>query len=505
MPEVKTSKNQGLGLYASEKYEPGDIILEELPLFTFHPQNVEQLSSIQSQFKTSSLKNGVDSSFTKKKDVDAKTDSSVSLDDLNFLDVPSTIENCKRSKFKGLVTAAATYVISSNISTTTKEKLLSLYSPTISDDCDESNKYEEGIIKLVSAAISFLQENTIPSTPLHIFVHENRDECSKIMLIWACNAFKGGHVYEIMSRVNHSCDFNAIISLSTSSSKEGDGCDKQCVKASNVINPGDEIFISYLGTYTYAGMTLRKKMLSEDKYFDCQCSRCSNEEFKGDLASCIPCIQCHERLNGRYLDEDTQYDDDDENKVNYASPRGVGEDVKYFCEKCGDDKSYRLKSSLSTTIDKTIDRVIDHLDECAGVNVHNNTDETTNEEMAEMTERLLCLSYSVLGSKHYCTNLLLVQSLAKKLSDIHASMLCSSVGKNDNKKGSNKDVNKETGLGVDITDVAECIDLLERCFTYTHSLDLNSHVGHLLGSVTIGVARVLVGFGKINYPILNHD
>ncbi len=72
-------------------------------------------------------------------------------------------------------------------------------------------------------------------------------------------------------------------------------------------------------------------------------------------------------------------------------------------------------------------------------------------------------------------------------------MLCSSVrGK---EMGSKKSEGK-TDYDVDMNDIAECIDLLDRCFSYIHSLGLRSHPGHLLGNVTIGVSRVLVGLGK---------
>ena len=87
--------------------------------------------------------------------------------------------------------------------------------------------------------------------------------------------------------------------------------------------------------------------------------------------------------------------------------------------------------------------------------------------------------------------------LSAKLSSIHANMLCRSVqgGSNkDDNDGSSPHESEEAEL---MTDVAECVDSLERIMAYVESLGLKSHVGHLVGNVAVGVARALVGFGDV--------
>ena len=294
MAETRTSVNKGLGLYATKVYQPGDIILEESALFTFQPRTKEQLSAIQSQFKTTnsnaSTNDKIAASASSASLKGTKEDTDMDPNQL-FLQkltptIPSSVDAHKHPKFMGMVTAAAAYAISTTIiKSTTKDKLMALYKPSESS----KNKHELEIIELARSVITFLQENTKPATPLYTLAHEREEECCAMILIWSCNAFKGGHVYEKISRINHSCDFNAVISL-PSSNDNGNGKinddniadEKQFVKAASIIQPGDEIHISYLGSYTYAGMAHRKQVLCADKYFDCQCERCTKEKMNGE-------------------------------------------------------------------------------------------------------------------------------------------------------------------------------------------------------------------------------
>merc|ERR1711935_492288 len=74
-----------------------------------------------------------------------------------------------------------------------------------------------------------------------------------------------------------------------------------------------------------------------------------------------------------------------------------------------------------------------------------------------------------------------ISLLGTKLASLHTAMLFDST----------------TGGGntVDLVDLAECIDSLQRLWNFVTRLGLRAHPGHLLGSLTIGVARVLVGLG----------
>ena len=49
----------------------------------------------------------------------------------------------------------------------------------------------------------------------------------------------------------------------------------------------------------------------------------------------------------------------------------------------------------------------------------------------------------------------------------------------------------------DLTELAECIDTLQRLWDFVGDLDLHLDPGHLLSGPTIGVARALVSLGDI--------
>eukprot|EP01083_Nonionella_stella_P037956 103417_1 len=65
-----------------------------------------------------------------------------------------------------------------------------------------------------------------------------------------------------------------------------------------------------------------------------------------------------------------------------------------------------------------------HLDQGLSKSSEIDDDEGERDAMLEMTERLACLSTSVLGSKHYLTNLLSCVMLGRKLSALNAAILC---------------------------------------------------------------------------------
>ena len=255
-----------------------------------------------------------------------------------------------------MILALASYATSNDESA--KAKLLALYAPTpamvlldASQEDDESSKnpHETPLLQLASDIILHLQQPSTsstdkddndtqpsivaPSTPLSSLIQNNPQESQKVMLIWACNAFSGARIYERTSRINHSCDFNAIISPKSPVETE-----VQVVRAVCTIAQWDEINISYLGSWTYADRRVRRERLKRDKYFECQCDRCRRDGAEGDVAASIPCTQRHERV-GRFLEEEVQYDDD--NEVLYTQPslfkgpQGQGQESNdsYLCPK----------------------------------------------------------------------------------------------------------------------------------------------------------------------------
>ena len=78
-----------------------------------------------------------------------------------------------------------------------------------------------------------------------------------------------------------------------------------------------------------------------------------------------------------------------------------------------------------------------------------------------------------------------MQQADKRLALLHGAMLVSGTD----------DPNNAVQDKLDMTEVAECIDDAERLWKFVKGLKLKSHPGHLLGSLTIGVARLLVGLG----------
>lgn len=464
--EVKQADEcTGLGLYATKSYKTGDVILEESPLWTSIPNSKESLILLRSQFS------GIQSD-------DPKASLETPLYDISFHN--SDIDSNLCNEARAMLTNAAMFCVKPP-SPSDKTKLLHLYYPK-----NNLNAYEAGLIQLSQKVLDVAIKQANSDSALAGLLKESPQDLSAIMLICRCNSFKGGFIYEKMSRMNHSCDFNTVIRTEASTFGGVDHCDSglQVMKASADINVGDEICISYLGSFTYAGHKMRRDRLIKDKFFVCNCIRCQREHGEVgsggkqyDVASGIPCPKCHVRI-GRYLDEDDQYDDD--GTITYCYPVYQQDCAEYHCLKCG---KVDIDDSLLQAMDKTIEKASCHLDEGftsqKGMEIDDDEDERNT--LLEMTERLSALSRSVLGNQHWMTNLLLLILLGRKLSLLHAAMLCST----------------DEDDGIDSVEIAECIDSLQRIWKYVENLKLRSHAGHLLGNVTVGVSRVLIGMNDL--------
>ena len=467
MTEIKATPNAGVALYATQEYKPGQTILTETPLMTVSPKTTSQITAIRSQFQN------------------IKADKKISQDSpIIDLDIPSSVDAQDRTAFRGMLLACASFSLLDDASI--KEKILQLYHPNL-DVSAEDNPDEAALIKSAQEALTFLQRQCNTYSELSKLLKTSPQECLRIMLIYRCNAFKGGHIYETTSRINHSCDFNAVVSTDAFASQE----ETQSIRAVSLIQEGEEICISYLGSFTFADVMMRNDKLLKDKFFVCKCKRCEMNRSDGDVAGSVPCFKCHPR-EGRYLDEDVQYDDG-AIEVTYCIPRINSEDSKkiiYRCKKCGVVECDEVAES---TMVKALERAISHLEDGLVHQSQIDEEEDARANKIEMTERLACLSTSVLGAKHWASNLLQFVNLSAKLSLLHASMLCKSAGSSDS-KGGKKSKDEDADI---MNDIAECIDSLERVISYVESLLLKCHFGHLVGNVSVGVARVLVGFGDV--------
>lgn len=360
-----------------------------------------------------------------------------------IIKVPDSVKPLYHSKFQSMVKAGMCWMKKTE-KEETKKSLLELYFPT-----EESfSSLEEDILQLAQQAVEYLQKQPDYSNA------NDAETLQKVMLIWACNAFQGGRVYFQMSRANHSCNPSAIIQSDD---------DKQRLVAATDIAKGDEITISYLGSMMYTETSVRNQKLQHSKFFSCSCARCKDDE--EDTAARIPCATCHPRNANQSLDEDVQYDDDQEVQYFTCSSR---------CSKCQSklDTSSKLYKSYSSVISK----VVAYLDSKETSIISNSTKNGDEDDDDEILEEHVSVSSTIMGDKHWTTNLLLLLHLDRRLSHMSSAMLT-------------------TQEMPEMDEIAEAIDSLERLCRYVGSLKLNLDQGHILGDVIIGVARTLVALG----------
>lgn len=411
---------------------------------------------------------------------------------------------------------------------------------------------EAAIVKLSTRALHILQTTIVPSTRspdrkqrLLALLSSNQHQPTKsdthhsgvdnhtvpvlqsVMLIWACNAFAGGRVYDTFSRINHSCNPNSVVIVGvqedgetndeksldvgqTTDNNSHDDC--QSLRAATPIRVGEEITISYLGILLYVDTSTRQAALARDKFFLCACSRCSGSNGQSpppDLAQSIPCPICHPRVGGDVarkqpcLSEDVQYDDD--KTVQYVCPNKP-------CAACQFDlptspvnpedtsvTSTAKSSSLQTLMDtnqrvvKKIERFLRDRKEATrfSESPHSAVDNDTEFYSEQLTQHLT-LASSVLGAKHWATNLVMFILLDQTLSAFHAKQLTAMTRASSNNEDDDDDDDESSEELI-----AFAIDMLERIVRFVQELHLHLHMGHLLSHVIIGTSRALVGLGDV--------
>lgn len=486
--EVKASSSGHLGLFATKEFNSGDLILEEEPLVILAPSSDEESNKILVDWKGGlgddrklphgniSKKGG---SSTTSKSSSCKGGGPATM--WNVIDPPDSVPVELLGTFKGMVQAGIVWMTKyQNSSDDNKlEVLLKLYHPVKGVTTD----VETPIIKVADEAVKYLKDS-ITNNNVVVANFEDWELLKDILLIWACNSFQGGRVYDILSRVNHDCNPNAVIqtgltggSTASNNNKSTTAEDGQRLIAATKISIGDEICISYLGLLLYADKDVRQTKLRNTKFFDCQCVRCATS-CTVDPAGRVPCPTCHPRQTSQLvLEEDVQYDDDQ--TVIYTTTA-----------KILDDEQNRRLARVCQNVNSTI---LSYLDTREGSNEQerkkrvtapirkkshesdDNDDENADEDTAILEEHV-GLASTMMGDKHWTTNLTLLLHLDNRLSTMSSNMVT-------------------TQELPDLDDIAEAIDSLQRVSRFVESLNLMIDPGHLLGDVTIGIARLLVSLG----------
>lgn len=465
MTEVKQTSHGSLGLFATKNYVKGDIILkEEKPLLSLSSTNE---TDIKNQFQHEIYEKLLDESIENPKKY--------------YINPPPGLSEKNLGKFKGMLRTAAAFSVLSDVGDV-KSKLLQLYHPNSTNTSHDDDEEKE-LMKISEISMSQLSIHVKPGSNLAKHLETDKESIMKIMLIWACNAFEGGCLYEKSCRINHSCDPNTYLLVPTSSSDEN----MHTLKAMGDIKAGEELFISYLGVFVWTDRNMRQNILKTNKHFVCKCSRCTKSD---DIAASIPCPYCHTRegLGKKYLPEDVQWDDQHEDilKVHYSYPKiGIDKNnnefpLVYSCNTC--NGKIPSNDPLLKTNEKVIQKVTNYILQKPDSKIKTDPGESTSIQ-TEMEEQLYQLSSSILGANHWTTNMMLLSLLDRSLSDFNTTMLLGN-----------------TLPKVD--ELAESIDSLQRIWKFAENLCSNNDVHYmspefLVHRQTIGIARALISLGDV--------
>jgi len=463
------------GLFATKSYAEGDILLQESPLIKLSE------GDIRSQFKSSSL-------------LQQSTATTSSI--LNDIILPQSIlkeldnDSQRISKLRGMLVALASYAIQhKTMNEEIKSKLLELYHPNLSTE--EQN--EKDAIELAKLAIKCSREVAASNTSLDSLLSNQDESLLRVLLIYSCNSFEQGRIYHKLSRVNHSCNPNAVVVEDPS----GENDDVSILKAACDIKAGDEIHISYLGKYLFSSYPIRQRLLKANKHFVCQCVRCKDDNNTGDLASRIPCPSCHPRT-GRYLDEDVMFDDGDDSdeyglKVSYAAPKNgmMAEERSTYCPSCkgttsvvADGSMKKKKEAMAITyMCKAEEKVFDHLNNGGSSNEKKQSGHDGTDTEREVDQQFYQMATSICGQQHWTTHFLNLSLIEESLASFHSILMDPAA------------VRDEETMEEMFIDIAECADGIGKAYKYAASLQLNINPAHWLFDYTLGLARTLVGLG----------
>jgi hypothetical protein len=101
---------------------------------------------------------------------------------------------------------------------------------------------------------------------------------------------------------------------------------------------------------------------------------------------------------------------------------------------------------------------------------------SSDEENGALLEEHVCLASTMMGDKHWTTNLTMLLHLDRRISAMSQQMLTT-----------------QELPGMD--EIAEAIDSLQRISRFVENLNLDLDPGFVIGDVTIGISRLLVSLG----------
>jgi len=333
-----------------------------------------------------------------------------------------------------------------NITAEEKDEIIKLYSPSVT----VPSTYESDIVKLAKGALEQFESGGA------VMTSHSSDDILKMMLVWACNSFEGGLIYKESSRLNHSCDPNCTYNISPETNEI-------VVYAITSLGPGEEATISYLGIFLYADAQMRRQTLRRDKFFWCECQRCTceGERTTVDIASAIPCKVCHPRK--QFLSEDVQWE---EVTVNYAYLT----DGCYKCSHC------QGSSASDSIIDQITGKISERLESAS-------SDSPTDDQVrmvieTEMDEQLYQMSISTLGARHWTTNLMLFCLIQRTMSKFNTQMLLGQTMPS-------------------MEEIAEACDSLSQTWDFVENFKLEILPAVLMWKETMAISRCLVALGDL--------
>jgi hypothetical protein len=472
----------GAGLFVTRDYRVGEeILVESDPLLDLSSLTPEQDANLRSNFNLGEA-------------------SEASITFRDAIVVPKDVPAHERGKFRSMAQVGAWFLVF-RPPPEKEAMLLDLYSPSLEEPTGPD---EAMIINLAKRALRYLKATNRDGSLARELLNDTptEEKLLKAMLVWACNAFEGGRVYALQSRINHSCLPNAVVVVDPSGNASSESV--QSTRASSPISAGDQVCVSYLGTLLYADTPRRQDELRSSKYFTCRCPRCTD---RPDTAASIPCVTCHPRIThrGRQLDEDTQYDDDQlvrymvpsrDHEGNISSEKWV-----WKCASCGssaaeDSSEHGLALVASRSISRSVAAYLREQQKVPGggpvaasssgrlsvASAAVTSDDA--DDGSELLEEHLTLASSVVGARHWTTNVLLLLQLDRLLQGYHARLLRSEVNP---KEEEEEDDAMET--------IASGIDMLQRVCRFVDGLELPMHRGHLLSHVILGAVRALASLG----------